>query len=414
MPVFTYIAVDRTGLEMKGEIEASDAKEVAKILRERSLFLVKVREGSGVALDDGFFSRLKKYAAFLKPGQYLPVMSGDLVIFYRQVALMLRAGYTLISAIDTTHELQSKFWLRRTLTRMGRAIRHGSSFSAAMSKEKKLFSPMVANLVACGEQSGNLDSILERLAENLEANKELKRQLITAMFYPCFILVASLGVVVVMVYYVIPKFSIFLSARHAELPASTMALMNISEWAKTYGLIVGGVAGAVVFLILIAYTTKPGKHFIDGILLRVPLIGTSLLLSGMARAGWTMAILLNAGITALEAMRITAGVQGNLVLATCFKRSANGLLEGRSLSRTFEQKHIPVMMRHMAAVGESSGQLDVVMEEVGEYYRKELMAKVKLMATMIEPCLILGVGGLVFYVYYALFQAVMSVSKGGM
>jgi len=414
MAVFTYIAVDRTGRETKGEIEATDTKEVAKILRERSLFLVKVKEGAGLALDETFFSRVKKYAGFLKPAQFLPVMSGDLVIFYRQVALMLRAGYTLIAAIDTIYELQTKFWLRRTLARMGRAVRHGTSFSKAMAKEKRLFPPMATNLIACGEQSGNLDSILERLAENIEANKDLKRHLITAMFYPCFVLIASLGVVVVMVTYVIPKFSIFLSARHAQLPASTMALMDISDWARTYGGIVAGVFGAVVFLVLVIYTTTPGKRFFDRVLLNVPLIGTSLLLSGMARAGWTLAILLNSGITALEAMRITSGVQSNLVLSDCFKRSAAGLLEGRSLSGTFEQKYIPLMMRHMAAVGESSGQLDVVMEEVGEYYRKELMAKVKLMATMIEPCLILGVGGLVFYVYYALFQAVMSVSKGGM
>jgi type IV pilus assembly protein PilC len=146
----------------------------------------------------------------------------------------------------------------------------------------------------------------------------------------------------------------------------------------------------------------------------VPVVGSAILFASMAQAGWSLSMLLKSGVTALESLRITSGVIKNLAVSDCFENAANGLLTGRSLSKTFEQPHIPLMVRHMAALGESSGQLDSVMHDVGEYYQKELAAKVKLIAVMIEPMLILVVGGMVGFVYFSFFQAVMSVSKGGM
>jgi len=172
--------------------------------------------------------------------------------------------------------------------------------------------------------------------------------------------------------------------------------------------------GISIFCILAAYTTQPGKKIIDRCILALPLVGNAILLAAMAQAGWSLSMLLKSGVTALESLRITSGVIGNLAISECFKTAAEGLLEGRSLSKTFQQPHIPMMMRHMAAVGENSGELDIVMHDVGEYYQKELVAKVRLMTVMVEPMLILMAGCLVFFVYYSLFQAVMSVSKGGM
>lgn len=414
MAMFSYVGLDERGQELQGRLEAENEKEVVRILRDRSVFVLKVREGDGLKSAGGFLSRLGAWGMFLLPHRHAPVGAGDLVVFFRQTALMLRAGYTLVTALDASQEMVPKLRLRRAIRRMSDEIRRGSSFSSRLAEEKKIFSPMIANLVASGEQSGNLDAILERLADGLERGTDIKRQLVAAMFYPVFVLLAAVGVVVFLVLGVIPRFATFLAARNARIPASTQLLLDISGWAVDYGRPLGIVLGIGIFAILAAYTTQPGKRVVDRAILAVPVVGSAVLYAAMAQAGWSLSMLLKSGVTALESLRVTSSVTGNLAVSDCFKAAADGLLQGRSLSKTFEQPHIPLMMRHMAAVGESSGQLDTVMHSAGEYYQKELAAKVKLIAVAIEPMLILLVGGMVGFVYFAFFQAVMSVSKGGM
>ncbi len=414
MALFSYTGVDGRGQELRGTIEAESEREVVRILRDRSVFVLKVREGGGLKPDGGLRSRLGDLAGCLLPHRYAPVGAGDLVVFFRQTALMLRAGYTLVTALDASNEMVPKLRLRRAIGRMSDEIRKGASFSAMLAEEKKIFSPMISNLVASGEKSGNLDEILDRLADSLERGREIRRQMVAAMFYPVFVLLVSLGVVIFLVLGVIPRFATFLTGRNASLPASTQLLMDVSGWARDYGGPVGIVLGVGLFGIFVAYTTRPGKRAVDRAILALPLVGGAVLYGAMAQAGWCLAMLLRSGVTALESIRITSGVIGNLAVGDCFREAAEGLLQGRSLSKTFEQPHIPLMMRHMAAVGESSGQLDTVMHGAGEYYQKELAARVKLISVSIEPMLILMVGGVVGFVYFAFFQAVMSVSKGGM
>lgn len=414
MPVFSYTGLDGRGQNQQGQVEAKDVKEARRLLRERAVYVLELREGTWARSGGDLSARLRTLVALLNPRQYAGVGEGDLVIFFRQTALMLRSGYTLVTALDANCEMAAKIRLKRTLRRMSDEIRKGASFSAVVAREKKIFSPMIANLIASGEQSGNLDSILERLADNLEKSRELKQQLLSAMLYPSFVLIAAVGVVVFLVVGVIPRFATFLTARNAELPASTQMLMDVSAWALNYGKVIAIVIGSTVFAILAAYTMPRGKLVIDRVLLAIPVIGGAIRASAMAQAGWSLAMLLSSGVTALESLRITGSVIGNLAVSDCFRRAAEGLLEGKPLSKAFEQPHITLMMRNMAAVGESSGQLDTVMHGVGEYYQKELAAKVKMIAVMIEPMLIVMVGGMVGFVYYAFFQAVMSVSKGGM
>lgn len=414
MPIFSYTALDGRGQNQQGQVDAKDAKEARRVLRERSLYVLELREGTWSRSGGSLAARVKGLLPLLNPRQYLSVGAGDLVLLFRQTALMLRAGYTLVTALDANCEMVEKAQLRRALRRMSDEIRKGAGFSVVVAREKKIFTPMIANLIASGEQSGNLDSILERLADNLEKGRELKQQLVAAMLYPSFVLIAAVGVVIFLVVGVIPRFATFLTARNAELPASTQMLMDVSGWMLDNGRMILIVSGSAIFSILAAVTTPRGKRIVDRVILAIPVLGGAIQASAMAQVGWSLSMLLSSGVTALESLRITGGVITNLAVSDCFKRAAAGLLEGKPLSKAFEQPHITLMMRNMAAVGESSGQLDAVMHGVGEYYQKELAAKVKVIAVMIEPMLIVMVGGMVGFVYYAFFQAVMSVSKGGM
>lgn len=414
MAVYSYQALDAAGKEQTGQLEAGTEREAVRLLRERSIYAVKIREGEAFGSGGGLAGKFADYRSYLNPLQYAPARLGDLIVFFRQLALMLRAGYTLVTALDAGYEMIPKLQLRRAIRRMSEEIRRGASFSSTLAAEKRIFLPMIAKLVESGEKSGNLDAILDRLADSMERSKALKRQLTAALTYPAFVLLASVGVTVFLVVGVIPRFATFLEARAVALPASTQMLMDISAWALDYGKLLAGVVGVLTFGVFAAYTTVPGKRVIDRIILKIPVVGSAVLYASMAQTGWTLSMLLRSGVTALEALRITAGVLGNLAVSDCFSTAAKGLLAGRALSKALQQKHIPLMMRHMAAVGESSGQLDSVMFGVGEYYQKELEAKVKTIATLIEPMLIIMVGTMVGFVYYAFFQAVMSVSKGGM
>lgn len=413
MAIFSYTALDGSGKEQKGQIDAANGREAARILRERSVFPLKIREGAPTN-GSGLRSRVQKIGGFLQPRRYAPVGAADTMVFFRQIALLLRAGYTLVAALDVNSEMVAKHRLRKSIVRMNREIRRGASFSSMLAEEKRIFSPVVSKLIASGEQSGNLDSILDRLAESIERSKELKRQLLVALFYPVFVLLAAAGVIIFLVAGVIPRFATFLAARQAALPPSTKALLGISDWAQAWGGYLAAGLGIGLFCILAAYTTRRGKKAVDGSILVLPVVGKAMQFAAMAQAGWSLSMLLRSGVTALESLRITGGVIKNLAVGECFDKAADELLQGRPLSKTFEQPHIPLMMRHMAAVGESSGQLDTVMHDVGEYYQKELAAKVKLIAAMVEPMMIVLVGGVVGFVYYSFFQAVMAVSKGGM
>lgn len=413
MAVFSYIGLTKSGKEIRDQIEAASEREVVRLLKEQHIIAVKIKEGIAFT-DGGVWKKIKKVLSMLSPGQYGPIRAADLIILFRQLALMIRAGYTLVTALDACLTMIDKVRLKRSITRMSDEIRRGSTFSQMLKKETKIFTPMVANLVAAGEQSGDIDSILERLADSLEQSVDLKRQMVTAMAYPSIVLLAAIGVVLALVFLVIPKFATFLESQDSELPKSTQLLMDVSALAIDYALPFSVIFGASIFLILAAYTTKKGKKSIDGVMLYIPVVGKAILFSAMAQAGWSLSMLLQSGVTALEALRITTGIVANSAVSHCFKDAAEGLLEGKPLSKCFEQPHIPNMMRHMAAVGESSGQLDGVMEDVGEFYKKELEAKVKFIAAMVEPCLILGIGGMVGFVYIAFFSAVMAASNGGM
>jgi type IV pilus assembly protein PilC len=189
-------------------------------------------------------------------------------------------------------------------------------------------------------------------------------------------------------------------------------MLNTSAWLIDYGAYLGGSLLAGILAILIAYTTHPGKAVIDRILLRVPIIGSSIRTSGMAQLGWTMSMLLSSGLTVLESLRVMSSITGNHRLAKCFDKAGSDILSGRSLAYGFQQSNIPIMVQHMTGIGERSGELEHVMHEIGKYYQHNAEIRIKAMIAMIEPAMTLVVGGMVAFVYIGFFKAMMQVSAG--
>ncbi|HID44627.1 MAG TPA: type II secretion system F family protein [Chromatiaceae bacterium] len=414
MPAFVYQAIDHLGQETRGTVDASDAREAAQTLRNDSIYVVSIKLATQASASAFADPSVGKILQALSPGQYMPVGKGDLIFLFRQISLMLRAGHTIVEALQANQEMVGKRKLRRALAAMVEFIENGGSLSGSVAEHKKVFPPLASKLLEAGERSGELDMILDRLADDMERNLDIKRQLVTAFTYPSIVFLMAVTVSVALVGWVIPRFARFLTSRSVDLPPITRFLLDISAWFQDWGSTVGLVSLLVVFGSLVAYTTKPGKRWIDGMLLNMPIVGQVILSSSLAQATWTMAMQLRSGITLLDSLRIVEAIIGNQVIATAFGKAAEGILSGQPVSAALKQRGIPRLVRHMSAIGEQSGEMDGVMEALGKYYRRDLQARVKMLAAWVEPALILIVGGMVATVYLAFFQAALKVSTGGM
>lgn len=407
MAKFTYKALDQQGNEASGIIAAAEQAEARSMLRSKGLYVLKLQaDGEKRSL----FSLLATALSYLSIKRYKKANTADLVLFFRQVALMLRSGSTLMQALETIANMTSKMRFKNALIRILVAIQGGASFAQALEKEGSMFPPIVAKLVASGEASGELQVILERLAINLGKSADIKRQFITAMFYPTFVTLAAVGVTTFLAMSVVPKFAKMLEGKSSQLPPATQAMMDGSEFMVDNGALLFSCIGGVIFATLAAYTTVLGKTFIDKILIHTPIIGSSIRHSAMAQTGMTMSLLLRSGLTVLETLKVIAHIMPNTSMAACFTKAGDKVLSGQSLASGLTQPLIPEMVMHMANIGEKSGELDQVMEEIGNYFQAQTEAKLKAMVAMIEPAMTVMIGGLVGFVYYAFFKAMMQTA----
>ena len=410
METFSYLALDRAGAEVRGTVEANDAREAARLVRARAAYIIEVVKGDREAEKD------RKPGPSLRQVQvaaYLPVNKTDQVFLFRQLALMLQSGHTVVQALTASRELVSKRGLAHSIGRMATQIEGGASFSKALQQERRLFKPLVAHLVETGESTGQLDHVLRRLAANMEAAIDLRRRLTTSLVYPLVVLFASVGVVYFLMTYVLPKYRTFFEVRRSALPPAMEALMASSDWLLAYGpYLTYGLLGTI-FAIAAARTSPRGTAITDRILLSIPIVGRSVVLSAMAQFGSTLSMLLNSGLTVIESMRILEKVMGNARVGMAVRHASERILAGQSLSVGLDRPPFPPLVRHLAAVGEASGDLAGIMEDLGAFFESQLDARARRIAAYAEPVLILGVGGLVAFIYLAVFQTIFQASIGG-
>lgn len=407
MPKFNYTAINAAGKETKGSIQAIDEGLVNNALREQGLFVVKISE-AGVQSSNG----LSQEFNWDSINQYRSVPKRDLVFFFKQLSFMLRSGLPVLQALQLS-ESQSKGRLRLVIRQMLTDIENGSPLSKAMSKHKEVFPVLAVNLMLAGESTGALDQVANRLATHLEKKAALRSQTINALIYPTVVVLVAIGVVIFLVWKIIPQFAKFLLGRGKKLPPSTQFLIDASNFALEYGLyIFGGVIFIIVGLILF-YQTPQGRLILDTAILRVPVIGKLLRFGAMAELNWSLSMMLRSGLTAYESLKICGNVIANRLISNKLFSASELILGGKDLSSSIKGNAIPDLVTQMTAVGEKTGTLDHVLHELGAFYEEQLQVGVKRMSAMIEPALILLIGGMVGFVYYAFFQAMFSlVGKG--
>lgn len=385
MPTFQYKARTEKGEPKEGAIEASSEEAVLDILQQTNLVVTSLKKtGNGIGFD----------IQNIKMPWTGRVKQKDIVVFSRQLATLFEAKIPVVQALRTLAEEITKSTLQKITTEITNDVSGGMALSQAMSKHPNIFTSFYVNLIRSGEESGKLEEVFTYLADYLERSYYLMSKARNAMMYPAFILAAFIGVLTVMLVVVMPRlFSIFEEAGQ-ELPFFTKLVIALSNFLREFGififalLIAGGVA-----LWRWALTPK-GKEFVDRMQLKIPIIGALYRKLYMARFADNLRTLIMGGIPILRALGITGDVVGNTVFQKAIKNAIESVRGGNTISSAFEKTpEIPPLVTQMIKIGEATGKLDFILGSLAKFYQREVDSMVDNLLTLIEPILIVFLGG---------------------
>lgn len=417
MSLYTYQALDQSGKPADGQMEAASMNAAVNQLRARALYVLEIVPGVGGEAG-GSASALGRNSSLISLwrrflGKYQPISLGTQMFLFRQLAVMLRSGLPLLEAIEACRSQSNHYRLRRYLTLVIEGIRSGKRFSQALTAMSDVFSITTIRLIESGEASGELDHVLEQIASHLETKAGLHAKLITSLSYPVVVVVAAFGVAAFLTCSVIPKLAKQLTRRSAELPKATEMLMDLSFFVQGYGWLFLVVGLALTALLVFVWSKPAGKLSLSRKANRTPILGKVLEVASMAQLGKTLSLLLSSGLNLTEALQVAAAAVGNPAYQDGLSRSITAILKGRSLSESLSDADFPQLVKQMTSVGERTGELTLAFEEMGRYYERELQTQIQRMTAMIEPVTLVGIGGMVGFVYFAFFTALFSMANPG-
>lgn len=397
MAEFVWEARGRTGEVRKGTMEADNEVAVQNRLRAQQLSPTRVkRKGIGVGFSLGS-----------------GVSPKDLVKFIRQFETMINAGLPLVQCLEILSAQEPNKIFQAALRDIKNTVEQGATFSDALRRHPKIFDDLFVNLVQAGEVGGILDTILKRLAVYIEKRVKLARQVKGAMAYPSIVIVIMIGVMIVLMTFVIPAFENMFAEFGAKdaLPALTKFVIALSKSFVSYlpltiVLSVAAITGAVY-----AYRTPKGKRFAHAMLLKLPVLGPVMQKIAVARFTRTLGTLLESGVPILDALDIVAKTAGNVVIEEALMYSRARISEGRNMAEPLgEMKVFPGMVVQMVAVGEQTGALDTMLKKIAEFYEEEVDVAVAALTSMLEPILMVIIGGMVGTVLIAMYMPIFELA----
>jgi len=330
---------------------------------------------------------------------------------------MLDAGLPLIQALDAISQQHPNKEFKSVLEAIRADVESGSTLSAAMARHPRVFDSLFTNMIAAGEAGGILDTILQRLSVFIEKIVKIKKAVKSAMIYPTTILTIAVGVVAIILWKVVPVFSTLFAGFNVDLPLPTRIVIGVSGLVERYMIFFLILVGIGVFGLKNYYKTDKGRHVVDRILLKLPVLGDVLRKIGVSRFTRTLATLLTSGVPILEGLDVTAKTSGNAVLEDTIYVLRQRIEEGGTMADPMrESGFFPPMVTQMVSVGESTGELDTMLVKVADYYEEEVDVVVANLLTILEPILMafLGVvvGGIVISMYLPLFKLIQVLSGG--
>jgi len=389
---FTWEAKDLRGTRIRGRIMAANEAAVRASLRRQGLVPTRIRRKSTL------FQKRQK------------ITTEDIAIFSRQLATMMSAGIPLVQAFDIVgsgHENQS---MQKLIMAVKTDIEGGATLAESLGKHPVYFDDLFVNLVNAGEQSGALETLLDKIATYKEKTEAIKKKIKKALTYPTAVVVVAIVVTAILLIYVIPTFESLFQSFGADLPSFTRMVVDLSVFVRTKGWAIVVVAGAgISALIYFKKRSRKFAQFIDRTLLKIPLIGEILRKAAIARYARTLSTMFAAGVPLVEALESVAGATGNIVFQEAVLDIREEVSTGQRLQRAMEATELfPNMVVQMVAVGEESGSLDDMCAKVADFYEAEVDAAVDNLSSLLEPAImaILGVlvGGLVVAMYLPIFK----------
>jgi type II secretion system protein F len=403
MPSFKYVAVDATGAQVTGELQAADVQEATQRLRDSGSFPMEISEAAGAAKSGAVGPRTV--------GRRKKVGRGDVAIFTRQLADLISAGMPLDRGLTVLIEQAENSGMRDILSEALQEVRGGEALSAALAKNQKVFGTMYTNMLRAGEASGQLAEVGERMADFLEREQTRRSQLMTALAYPGVILTVSLLAVFFLLTVVVPKLSHVFKDMGDALPTPTVILLAVTGFLSHYWYtVILGVAGiALGFRMFLS--TAAGKKQFDSITMKLPIVGplvTKVVVSRFARAFGT---LMSGGVPLLESLDIAGDACGNIAFNDNVSNLIESAKQGENLADGMKKAgRFPPILIHMTAVGEETGDLPRMLGRVSNSMDFEVDAAMRRMTTMLEPMIVLGVGGFVGFVVLSILLPIFSAN----
>ncbi len=397
LPTFTWEGKTRTGEVKKGEMEASDADAVNARLRQMQITPSKV----------------KKKAAQINIK--LPGIGGvsqkDLVIFTRQFSTMIDAGLPLVQCLDILASQADNPTFRDVLAKVKGKVEQGATFADSLKDHPKVFDELYVQLVAAGEIGGILDTILNRLAQYIEKSQKLKGKVKSALTYPIIVLVIAIGITTILLLYVTPVFAKMFKDFGSALPAPTQFVVDMSHWLQHWGLYVLGGIIAFVFAFRAFYRNPKGREIFDATTLKTPLFGQLVRKVAVARFCRTLGTMISSGVPILDALEVTARTAGNRTVEHAIRHARNQIAEGKTITQPLaETKVFPSMVVQMIGVGEATGAMDAMLSKIADFYDEEVDAAVGALTAMIEPVMMVFLGGVVGGFLIAMYLPIFDIA----
>jgi type IV pilus assembly protein PilC len=402
MPTFAFSGRTRTGQTITGERVADTMDAAMAALRREQINVMKIDAAKA------------KAEAKPKPGGKT-VPSKNLAIFTRQFSVMIDAGLPLVQCLDILGKQEPNKHFSAVILKVREDVEGGAALADSMKRHPKTFDPLYSNMIAAGEAGGILDTILKRLATYIEKNVKLKGEVKSAMIYPVAVIVIATLVVGAILWKVIPTFASLFAGLGAQLPLPTRVVMKASDIVVAWGWLMVIAAGGAGYALKRYYATEAGRHVIDRVMLKAPVLGNIIRKVSVARFCRTLSTLLASGVPILDGLDITARTSGNAIIEDAILVTRAGIERGETVSGPLRETNVfPSMVVQMINVGETTGALDAMLSKIADFYEEEVDAAVAGMLTLLEPIMIafLGVvvGGIVIAMYMPIFDLISKLT----
>jgi len=409
--VFEYTGLTEAGKNVRGIRDAESSKVLRQILRKDGVYLTDARAAEAGAVVGEQKTGLSREVDIPAMLGFAGVSSQDLAIATRQLATLIAAGIPLVDALTALVDQIEQPRLKRIMGVVKQKVNEGASLADALREHPKVFSELYVNMIRAGESSGALDVVLVRLADFTESQAQLRNKIIGAMLYPAIMVVVGIAIVGILFVVVIPKVTKIFDDMNVTLPWTTRILIGVSSFARDYWYVVLVAIPALVFGLRRFVRTARGRAWWDRTKLGAPVFGELIRMLSLSRFAKTLATLLASGVPLLTAMDIVRNIVSNTLLADVIDKARDAIREGESIAAPLRRSgQFPPLVYHMIAIGERSGQLEEMLQNVARSYEAQVEMRVGALTSLLEPVMIVAMGGGVAFIVFSILMPIMQLN----